>query len=90
VVSIKLTNLSASQVIKALKRLGWSERTTSTGRNPHKIMKKDGNPALISIPMHLGKDVSPGLLRKDLKNAGIPLDKFLDALKGRKVKSKGE
>jgi hypothetical protein len=53
-------------------------------------MKKDGNPALISIPMHPGKDVSPGLLRKDLKNAGISLDKFLDALRGRKVKSKGE
>jgi predicted RNA binding protein YcfA (HicA-like mRNA interferase family) len=79
----KLTNHKPDKVIKALRRLGWKERTTSSGRNPHKVMKKEGNPSLITIPIHKGRDVKSGLLSDQLKRAGISLDEFLAALKGR-------
>lgn len=81
----KLTNLKPSRVVAALKRLGWAERAVSRGRNPHKILKKQGNRALISIPFHKGKDVSAALLAGQLKGAGISVDEFLAALKGKKV-----
>jgi len=77
----KLTNLKPSQVVAALKRLGWTERARSSGRNPHRILKKEGNPALISIPFHKGRDVRAPLLERQLKDAGIPIDEFLAALK---------
>ncbi len=79
----KLTNLKPAQVVQALVRLGWSERATSSGRNPHKVMKKAGNRALITIPMHKGKDVKAGLLARQLKDAGITPDQFLATLKRR-------
>ena len=80
----KLHELAVSKparVVAALRRLGWHERPTRSGKNTHRVMKKDGNPALITIPIHRGHDVKPGLLRHQLKDAGVPLDKFLAALR---------
>jgi predicted RNA binding protein YcfA (HicA-like mRNA interferase family) len=65
-----LTNKKPAKVVKALKRLGWEERATSSGRNPHKVMKKQGNPVLITVPFHKGKDVKPALLWDQLKAPG--------------------
>jgi predicted RNA binding protein YcfA (HicA-like mRNA interferase family) len=44
------------------------------------VLCKKGNPALITVPFHKGKDVNPFLLQRQLKDAGIPLDEFLAAL----------
>lgn len=79
----QLTNLKPGQAIKALERLGWVVRKTGKGKNPHKVLTKQGNPAIISIPVHKGKDVKPGLIADQLKRAGIETDDFLDALKKR-------
>ncbi len=76
----RLANLKTAKVVQALKALGWAERATSTGKNPHIIMKQDGNPVHISIPNHKGKDVKPGLLSRILKDAGVDIDTFLNAL----------
>ena len=78
--SRRLTNLKPTKVVAALARLGWFERKTSSGRNPHKVMKKPGNPALITIPWHKGKDVCAPLLESQLKAAGVSLEEFLDQL----------
>lgn len=79
----KLTNLKPRKVVKALERLGWEERRTSSGRNPHKVMKKQGISVLITVPFHKGKDVSAPLLERQLKDAGIDTDEFLRAMNRR-------
>lgn len=79
----KFTNLKPDQVIKALERLGWAVRKSGKGKNPHKVLKKKGNQAIISIPVHRGKDVKPGLIADQLKGAGIETDAFLNALRKR-------
>lgn len=76
----KLANLKAAQVIRALRGLGWVERKTSTGKNPHVVMVKAGHAAHISVPVHKGKDVNPHLLGRVLKDAGVDIDEFLDAV----------
>lgn len=76
----RLANLSTAKVIKALKALGWSERRQSTGRNPHIVMTKPGNPVHLSVPNHKGKDVHPHLLARILKDAGVGIDEFLAAV----------
>ena len=74
----QLTNLKPAKVVAALKRLGWVIRKKTKGGN--RILRKLGNPAVISIPFHKGKDVKPGLLSSELKGAGISIEEFRKAL----------
>jgi predicted RNA binding protein YcfA (HicA-like mRNA interferase family) len=73
----RLTNLEPERVVRALERLGWVVRRTT---GSHVILRKPGNPSLVSIPFHKGKDISPGLLWSGLERAGISLEEFESAL----------
>lgn len=70
----ELPSLSAQKVLRAFKKLGFTE-VRRTGS--HAIMKKDGVRNLINIPVHPGKDVKKGLLKKQIENAGITVAEFL-------------
>lgn len=61
-------------VIRALRRFGW-EVDRSSGS--HQVMKKPGHPANLSVPMHKGRPVKQGLMRKLLEVAGISEAEFL-------------
>ncbi|MBI4685307.1 MAG: type II toxin-antitoxin system HicA family toxin [Nitrospirae bacterium] len=68
-------NLKPDRVIKAFRRAGWSERK-QTGS--HVILTKEGNPFILSIPVHKGKPIKQGLLRDQIAKAGMTIEEFLE------------
>jgi predicted RNA binding protein YcfA (HicA-like mRNA interferase family) len=60
-----------------LRAFGWQVVRKS---GSHHILKKEGRRALLSIPEHGGRPISEGLLRDQLKVAGIEVDEFLQEL----------
>lgn len=67
----KLTNISGKEAVKAFLKFGYSHVHTS---GDLAILQKSGCPSL-SIPLH--REVSPFLLKAQVKKAGIPLDDFI-------------
>jgi len=67
--------LKPRQVVKAFRRLGWE---VARQRGSHIIMTKEGHIATLSIPDH--HEVARGTLRALVAQAGISIEKFLDAL----------
>jgi predicted RNA binding protein YcfA (HicA-like mRNA interferase family) len=68
----RLSSLPTSKVIKAFERAGWVPR--EGGR--HTVLVKPGYPARLVIPRH--RTVKYGLLVRQIKNAGLTPDEFLD------------
>lgn len=71
-------NLKPDRVIKAFERAGWKVRN-QTGS--HVILKKEGNPNLLTIPVHKGKPIKKGLLMAQIKTAGLTAEEFLEFYK---------
>lgn len=69
-----LNNLDPLRVVKAFERAGW-RRIRTTGS--HAILTKAGNSATLSIPIHKGKPIKQGLLRHQIKTAGMTVETFL-------------
>ena len=73
----KIPILKPEEVVRALKILGFTEVRQ---KGSHKIMKhKDGR--ITVVPIHKGRDISPVLLKKILKDINISPEEFLEALK---------
>lgn len=68
--------IKPEEVLKALKIFGW-EAARLYGS--HIILVKEGHIAALSVPNYTA--VARGTLRSLIARAGIPLDKFLKALK---------
>lgn len=73
-----LHNLKPDRVIKAFKRAGWTEQGQ---RGSHIKLTKKGNINILSIPVHKGKAVKQGLLRNQIKKAGLTVEEFLKLYK---------
>ncbi len=71
---MSLHNLKPHRVIRAFERNGWKVKK-QTGS--HVILTKKGNPFILSIPVHKGKPVKQGLLRDQIKKAGLTEEEFL-------------
>lgn len=69
-----LHGLKPERVIKAFERAGWIVKR-QTGS--HAILTKEGNPFILSIPVHKGKPVKQGLLRGQIAKAGMTVEEFL-------------
>ena len=69
-----LHNLRPARVVKAFERAGWKTRGQ---RGSHVQMTKEGNPHILSIPVHKGKPVKQGLLRDQIAKAGLTIEEFL-------------
>ena len=73
----KIPVLKPEEVLRALKNLGFKEVRQ---KGSHKILKhKDGR--ITVVPIHKGRDVSPVLLKKILKDINVSVEDFLEALK---------
>lgn len=73
-----LHNLKPERVVRAFIRNGWQkERQTGS----HVILSKEGHPCILSIPVHKGKPVKQGLMRKLIEMAGMKVDHFLSLYK---------
>jgi len=71
-------NLKPLKVIKAFERAGW----TSLGqKGSHVVLTKEGNPNILSIPVHKGRPIKQGLLLNQIKAAGLTKEEFLEYYK---------
>lgn len=72
----KLTPLKAEEVIRKLKRLGFSGPFPG---GKHVRMVHDAKRIIIPIPIHKGKDISIGLIREILNEIGISREEWIKA-----------
>lgn len=71
-------NLKPEKIVKALKRAGW---TVWGQKGSHVKLIKEGNPNILSIPVHKGKPIKKGLLLDQIKKAGLTVEGFLEYYK---------
>ena len=69
-----LHNLKPERVVKAFERAGW---TNEGQRGSHVKLTKEGNPNILSVPVHKGKTVKKGLLIDQIKKAELTVEEFL-------------
>ena len=74
---VSLYDLKPEKVIKAFERAGWLNRGF---KGSHVKLTKEGNPNILSIPVHRGKPIKIGLLKDQIKKAGLSEEKFLNLL----------
>jgi len=74
-----LNNLRPERVVKAFERAGWISRGR---KGSHVKLTKQGNPNILSIPVHKGKPVKQGLLRNQIAKAHLTVEAFLDLYEG--------
>ena len=68
-------NLKPDRVVKAFQRAGWKNEGQ---RGSHVKLSKEGNPNILSIPVHKGRPIKQGLLRDQIKKAGLTVEEFLE------------
>ncbi|NCO83891.1 MAG: hypothetical protein COZ31_04120 [Nitrospirae bacterium CG_4_10_14_3_um_filter_44_29] len=71
-------NLKPDRVVKAFERAGWR---LEGQRGSHVKLTKEGSLYVLSIPVHKGKTIKQGLLRDQIKKAGLAVDEFLGLYK---------
>lgn len=69
-----LHNLKPDRVVKSFERAGWRSEGQ---RGSHVKLTKEGSPYVLSIPVHKGKTIKQGLLRDQIKKAGLTVEEFL-------------
>jgi len=70
-----LHDLKPDRVIRAFERAGWTTR--KKGGGSHVILSKESSPYVLSIPVHKGKPIKYGLIKKLIKYSGLTEDEFL-------------
>lgn len=73
-----LPSVSGKDVVKAFVKLGFTYVRT---KGSHFILKRDGHPLLVAVPVHANKPVKKGTLHGAIGASGFSEDQFLDALK---------
>jgi len=72
-VSKKLPSVSGEETVKALAKLGFTARL---GKGDHVVLQK--NQRVFSVPLH--KTLKKGTLRKIIRQAGLSVEEFNEAL----------
>lgn len=62
------------EVVRAFLRAGWQ---ICRQRGSHVILEKKGYDAILSVPVHKGKNVKRGTLRDLIKDAGLTVEEFI-------------
>jgi len=73
----KLPSITGRELIFALEKCGFSEDRVE---GSHHIMKKPGHRYLLSVPVHSGKNLQPGTLRRLVRDAGLSVEEFIELL----------
>jgi predicted RNA binding protein YcfA (HicA-like mRNA interferase family) len=71
----KLPRVSGVEAIKAFSRLGWH---VARQRGSHVTLAKEGAQLILTVPLH--RELDRGTLRRLIREAGITVEEFLDAL----------
>jgi predicted RNA binding protein YcfA (HicA-like mRNA interferase family) len=72
-----LHNLKPERVIKAFEKAGWISKGQ---RGSHVKLVKQGNPNILSVPIHKGKPVKLGLLKDQIRKSRLTEGEFLKLL----------
>jgi predicted RNA binding protein YcfA (HicA-like mRNA interferase family) len=72
-----MPRVTGPEVVRALKRLGWE---VVVQRGSHAQLKHPGRGGRVTVPVHRGETIGPGLLRSILAQAGLSSDEFRSAL----------
>lgn len=73
----KVPRISGQEAVRAFKRAGFYEDRMA---GSHCILKKDGHPYILSIPIHGNKTLGKGLLKSQIEAAGLTVDDFISHL----------
>ncbi|MDA8263961.1 MAG: type II toxin-antitoxin system HicA family toxin [Actinomycetota bacterium] len=68
-----LPRCTGRQVVRALGRLGW---VVVTQRGSHVQLKHPTRGGRVTVPVHTGETLGPGLLRSILNQAGVTADEL--------------
>ncbi len=69
----RLPHVTATEVLRALKRDGWQEDRSS---GSHVILVHAFKPGHVTVPFHRGKTLPVGTLANILNQAGLSRDEF--------------
>ena len=72
-----LHNLKPERVVKAFEKAGWISKGQ---RGSHVKLVKQGNPNILSIPVHKGKPIKIGLLKDQIRKSSLTEEEFLKLL----------
>ncbi len=72
-----LPSVTSAAAVKAFEKLGFHVART---KGSHKILKKEGHAALLTVPVHSGKNLKPGTLKGLIRAADISADEFVKLL----------
>ena len=72
----ELPTVRAEKVISALEKAGF---TIVRQRGSH-VRLKHSDGRVVSVPVHRGRDIGKGLLRKILRDAELSREEFIDLL----------
>ncbi|MGH8988476.1 MAG: type II toxin-antitoxin system HicA family toxin [Acidimicrobiales bacterium] len=72
-----LPRCTGRQVIRALQKLGWM---VVVQRGSHVQLKHPTRSGRVTVPVHAGETLGPGLLRSILSQAGVTADELRTGL----------
>jgi predicted RNA binding protein YcfA (HicA-like mRNA interferase family) len=72
-----LPRVTGREVLQALRRMGW---VTVAQKGSHIQLKHPERSGRVTIPLHAGETIGPGLLRSILAQAGVSGDELRSAL----------
>jgi predicted RNA binding protein YcfA (HicA-like mRNA interferase family) len=75
--SPKIPVITAKELIRALKRAGFSE---DRQKGSHVTLINSETNKTITIPVHTGVDIGKGLLKKIITQAGLTIEEFTNLL----------
>jgi len=76
----KLPRAPGDKHVRAFQRAGWRVNHIE---GSHHILVKEGSPLHLSIPVHEGRELGIGLLRKLIRKAGLTNEEYIALFYGR-------
>lgn len=73
----KLPRVTARQVVRALKRLGFQKVRQ---KGSHLTLHNPETGAVCTVPIHSGETLAPKTLHSILKQAGVGLEEFVEEI----------
>ena len=74
----RLPSVGGRDLFRALLRHGYTHSHT---QGSHYILKRPDGKALVAIPVHANRDISPGTLRSIVRQCGLTDDEFIELLR---------
>ncbi len=71
----RLPRASGDKHVAAFKRAGWKLNHVE---GSHHILIKEGNGVHLSVPVHKGRDMGIGLLKKLIARTGLTNQEYID------------